>query len=105
MYKDENVVLRGERFDDGSYDYESPVRYWMPFNAAAGVEYCYAGIVATRAGYHFGSKDKGIPSYVSVGLGAGFGRLVGRLLQELQHISKKYCRLSGSKITIIKIFC
>ena len=42
------------------------------FNAAAGVEYCYAGIVAARAGYHFGDKAKGVPSFVSLGLGAGF---------------------------------
>ncbi len=42
------------------------------FNAAAGVEYSYKGIVAARAGYHFGDKAKGVPSFVSLGLGAGF---------------------------------
>ena len=61
LYKDENVVLRGERFDDGSYDYESPVRYWMPFNAAAGVgmhdadwrnEGDFGGDIYTFAGSH-----------------------------------------------------
>ena len=42
------------------------------FNASAGVEYSYKGIVAARAGYHFGDKAKGVPSFISLGLGAGF---------------------------------
>ena len=42
------------------------------FEASLGAEYCYADIVSVRAGYHLGSKDKGIPSYASVGLGAKY---------------------------------
>lgn len=36
-YKQRNRVLRGERRPDGSYEYESPVSYWMPFNGGIGL--------------------------------------------------------------------
>lgn len=36
-YKQRNRVLRGERRADGSYEYESPVSYWMPFNGGIGL--------------------------------------------------------------------
>ncbi len=36
-YKQRNRVLRGERRADGSYAYESPVSYWMPFNGGIGL--------------------------------------------------------------------
>ncbi len=36
-YKQRNRVLRGERRADGSYAYETPVSYWMPFNAGVGL--------------------------------------------------------------------
>lgn len=42
------------------------------FNMALGAEYCYGGLVAARAGYHLGSKDFGVPSFASVGLGVRF---------------------------------
>lgn len=42
------------------------------FGASVGAEYCFADIVSARAGYHLGSKDKGIPSYASLGLGASY---------------------------------
>ncbi len=42
------------------------------FGASLGAEYCYADIVSARAGYHLGSKDKGLPSYASIGLGAKY---------------------------------
>lgn len=35
-YKERDRVLRGERRADGSYEYESPVSYWMPFNGGIG---------------------------------------------------------------------
>ena len=35
-YKTRNAVLRGDRLPDGSYTYESPVKYWMPFNGGIG---------------------------------------------------------------------
>lgn len=35
-YKRRNAVLRGRRRKDGSYEYESPVKYWMPFNGGIG---------------------------------------------------------------------
>ena len=35
-YKTRNAVLRGDRLPDGSYSYESPVKYWMPFNGGIG---------------------------------------------------------------------
>lgn len=35
-YKTRNAVLRGDRKPDGTYSYESPVKYWMPFNGGIG---------------------------------------------------------------------
>lgn len=35
-YKQKNKVLRGRQQPDGSYEYESPVSYWMPFNRGIG---------------------------------------------------------------------
>ena len=35
-YKTRNAVLRGDRLPDGSYSYESPVKYWMPYNGGIG---------------------------------------------------------------------
>ncbi len=35
-YKELDSVLRGEKLPDGSYEYESPVKYWMPFNGGIG---------------------------------------------------------------------
>ncbi|MDR1831462.1 MAG: L,D-transpeptidase/peptidoglycan binding protein [Fusobacteriaceae bacterium] len=37
VYKERNRVLRGERREDGTYEYESPVSYWMPFNGGIGL--------------------------------------------------------------------
>lgn len=36
-YKQRNRVLRGEKKPDGTYTYESPVSYWMPFNGGIGL--------------------------------------------------------------------
>ncbi len=35
-YKALDQVLRGEKLPDGSYSYETPVKYWMPFNGGIG---------------------------------------------------------------------
>lgn len=36
-YKQKNAVLRGAKKEDGTYEYESPVSYWMPFNRGIGM--------------------------------------------------------------------
>lgn len=36
-YKERNRVLRGRKRADGTYEYESPVSYWMPFNGGIGL--------------------------------------------------------------------
>lgn len=35
-YKTRNATLRGERKANGEYSYETPVKYWMPFNGGIG---------------------------------------------------------------------
>lgn len=35
-YKARDQVLRGKKKEDGTYEYESPVSYWMPFNGGIG---------------------------------------------------------------------
>lgn len=35
-YKTRNATLRGEKRPDGTYSYETPVAYWMPFNGGIG---------------------------------------------------------------------
>lgn len=35
-YKAPNQVLRGPKKEDGTYEWESPVSYWMPFNGGIG---------------------------------------------------------------------
>lgn len=36
-YKEKDRVLRGKLQADGTYEYESPVSYWMPFNGGIGL--------------------------------------------------------------------
>lgn len=36
-YKQRDKVLRGKLQPDGTYEYESPVSYWMPFNGGIGL--------------------------------------------------------------------
>lgn len=36
-YMERNRVLRGQRQPDGTFEYESPVSYWMPFNRGIGL--------------------------------------------------------------------
>ena len=35
-YKALDQVLRGKKLPDGTYEYESPVKFWMPFNGGIG---------------------------------------------------------------------
>lgn len=35
-YKTTDAVLRGQQKEDGTYEYETPVSYWMPFNGGIG---------------------------------------------------------------------
>ena len=35
-YKSKNKTLRGTKKPDGTYEYETPVAYWMPFNGGIG---------------------------------------------------------------------
>ena len=36
-YKQMNTTLRGPKLPDGTYEWESPVTYWMPFNGGIGL--------------------------------------------------------------------
>ena len=36
VYKTKNFTLRGDKKPDGTYSYEEPVEYWMPFNGGVG---------------------------------------------------------------------
>lgn len=36
-YKQRDQILRGALLPDGTYEYESPVTYWMPFNGGIGL--------------------------------------------------------------------
>jgi len=36
-YKEKDTTLRGPKKEDGSYEWESPVTYWMPFNGGIGL--------------------------------------------------------------------
>lgn len=36
-YKQRDKVLRGAKLEDGTYEYESPVSFWMPFNGGIGL--------------------------------------------------------------------
>ena len=36
-YKQQDTTLRGPKKEDGTYEWESPVKYWMPFNGGIGL--------------------------------------------------------------------
>ena len=36
-YKEKDRILRGKKLDNGKYEYESHVDYWMPFNGGIGL--------------------------------------------------------------------
>lgn len=57
MYKQKDQVLRGTRRSDGTYEYESPVKYWMPFNVGIGFHdaswrYSFGGSIFMYSGSH-----------------------------------------------------
>lgn len=56
-YKERNKVLRGAKLADGSYEYESPVKYWMPFNGGIGLHDAdwrskFGGSIYQKSGSH-----------------------------------------------------
>ncbi len=57
IYKQKDQVLRGTRSADGTYEYESPVKYWMPFNGGIGFHdaswrYSFGGSIFMYSGSH-----------------------------------------------------
>lgn len=57
MYKQTNQVLRGRKLEDGTYEYEQPVKYWMPFNGGIGLHdanwrYSFGGSIYKTNGSH-----------------------------------------------------
>ncbi len=56
-YKKMNETLRGEKKENGEYEYETPVQYWMPFNGGVGFhdaswQAAFGGDVYTYNGSH-----------------------------------------------------
>lgn len=56
-YKQTDRVLRGAKQADGTYEYESPVDYWMPFNGGIGLHDAdwrqkFGGTIYKYAGSH-----------------------------------------------------
>ncbi len=56
-YKKLNETLRGEKKENGEYEYETPVQYWMPFNGGVGFhdapwQAAFGGDVYTYNGSH-----------------------------------------------------
>ncbi|MDR3258869.1 MAG: L,D-transpeptidase [Fusobacteriaceae bacterium] len=56
-HKERNRVLRGRKKEDGTYEYESPVKYWMPFNGGIGLHDAnwrsrFGGKIYVNAGSH-----------------------------------------------------
>lgn len=56
-YKQKDRVLRGAKRADGSYEYESPVDYWMPFNGGIGLHDAnwrgkFGGTIYKKSGSH-----------------------------------------------------
>ncbi len=56
-YKALNATLRGPRRPDGSFSYESPVSYWMPFNEGIGLHDArwrseFGGDIYLKSGSH-----------------------------------------------------
>ncbi len=64
----------GAAYSAGSLTLSAEADYLMEgaFSAGFGAEYSLKELLFLRAGYHYGSKDKGLPSFASVGLGMKF---------------------------------
>jgi hypothetical protein len=57
VYKQMHVNLRGPKLEDGTYEWDSPVTYWMPFNGGIGLhdatwQSSFGGSRYTWAGSH-----------------------------------------------------
>lgn len=51
---------------------EADVLFKGGFMAGVGLEYSYKSILFARGGFHYGDKEKAVPTYASLGLGARF---------------------------------
>ena len=56
-YKERDRILRGAKKADGTYEYESHVDYWMPFNGGIGLHDAnwrgsFGGSIYQKAGSH-----------------------------------------------------
>ena len=56
-YKETDRILRGSKKEDGTYEYESHVDYWMPFNGGIGFHDAswrekFGGTIYQYAGSH-----------------------------------------------------
>lgn len=56
-YKEKDRVLRGKKLKDGTYEYESPVKYWMPFHGGFGFHDAswrskFGGTIYQKSGSH-----------------------------------------------------
>ena len=57
-YKQQDTTLRGPKKEDGTYEWESPVSYWMPFNGNVGIHDAdtwrseYGGEIYKTSGSH-----------------------------------------------------
>ena len=78
-YKEEDRILRGPKKADGSYEYESHVDFWMPFNGGIGLHDAnwrgsFGGTIYQTSGSHgcvnlppdrakilYGLVEKGMP--------------------------------------------
>ena len=51
---------------------EADVLFKGGFMAGVGVEYSYRSMLFARGGFHYGDKEKAVPTYASLGLGVRF---------------------------------
>lgn len=51
---------------------EADILFKGGFMAGAGVEYSFKEMLFARGGFHYGDKEKAVPTYVSLGLGVRF---------------------------------
>lgn len=49
---------------------EADILFKGGFMAGVGVEYSFKGILFARGGFHYGDREKAVPTYASLGLGA-----------------------------------
>lgn len=51
---------------------EADILFKGGFMAGVGIEYSYKSMLFARGGFHYGDKEKAVPTYASLGLGARF---------------------------------